>query len=562
MIRLDWVGGDSNSVGSQLRGLWARVRGPFGVAFGAAIVSACVSTEISDPKAYDPGTASRLFGVGFQDIAEVYVDDIVIADVALAGLGGLDVIDPDIDVWRDSGSVVMELASSEVGRFEVPGDQDVGGWSALTAGVLARGRTYSEAFGEAETERLYEAVFDGLLSELDGFSRYAGREEANENRASRDGFGGIGVRIRQVEEGVRVVSVMEGTPAESAGLLARDLIIEIDGETVQGLSQREVVRRLRGPIDTKVKLTVLRDAIADRLALAITRAHVVPQTVTYRREGRVGYVKISGFNQRTAHSLRKKIRKAQDDLSGQLEGLVVDLRGNPGGLLDQSVAVSDVFLSGGRVVSTHGRHRDSHQYFDASPGDLIAGLPIVVLINGSSASSAEIVAAALQDSGRAVVVGSNSFGKGTVQTVLPLPNEGELTLTWARFHAPSGYALEGRGVLPDICTSAEYEATAKEVLEQVRSGQLVIDHAYQVMDPGDNDPESRTALRARCPRNDRVSPIDLEVAVGLLSDPALFARLLNEPESAQLEDKSHTIIAAEVACQGRPHVPETPPASC
>ncbi len=548
--------------GNQLRGLWARARGPFGAALCAAIVTACVSTEVSDPKAYDPGTASRLFGVGFQDIAEVYVDDIVISDIALAGLGGLDVIDPEIDVWRDSESVVMALASNEVGRFEAPSDQDVGGWSALTAGVLARGRAYSESFGDAETERLYEAVFDGLLTELDGFSRYAGREEANENRASRDGFGGIGVRIRQVEEGVRVVSVMEGTPAESAGLLARDLILAIDGKTVLGLSQREVVRRLRGPINSKVELAILREATTAELALAITRAHVVPQTVTYRREGRVGYVKISGFNQRTAHSLQQKIRQARDALNGQLDGLVVDLRGNPGGLLDQSVAVSDVFLSGGRVVSTHGRHRDSHQYFDASPGDLVPGVPMVVLINGTSASSAEIVAAALQDSGRAVVVGSNSFGKGTVQTVLPLPNEGELTLTWARFHAPSGYALEGRGVLPDICTSVEHGASANEILEQVRGGRLVIDHAYQVMDPGENDAESRSALRARCPRNDRVSPIDLEVAIGLLSDPALFARLLNEPESAQLEANSPPIITAEVACQGRPHAPATPPASC
>ena len=204
---------------------------------------------------------------------------------------------------------------------------------------------------------------------------------------------------------------------------------------------------------------------------------------------------------------------------------MLDLRGNPGGLLDQSVSVSDLFMPRGRIVSTHGRHPDSHQFFDADRDDLARGKPVVVLVNGSSASASEIVAAALQDSGRGVVIGSNSFGKGTVQTVLRLPNEGELTLTWARFHAPSGYALQRRGVLPDICTSGE-AGSVEALLEKIRRGERLINRQLRTQNINLNDTESLDELRANCPVSEEETDLDLQVALALLEDAGLYAEVL------------------------------------
>ncbi len=261
------------------------------------------------------------------------------------------------------------------------------------------------------------------------------------------------------------------------------------------------------------------------LTFSLTRAHIVPQTVNYRSEGSVGYLRVSGFNQSTAQTLREKILQAKREQGKALKGFVLDLRGNPGGLLDQAVSVSDLFLSRGRIVSTRGRHPDSHQFFDARKDDLAAGLPLVVLVNGNSASASEIVAAALQDAGRGVLIGSNSFGKGTVQTVLRLPNEGELTLTWARFHAPSGYALQSRGVLPDICTSGQ-DSDATKLLDRIRLGELRVDREARTRAIALSDTTGLAALRALCPVNESNPELDLQVALGLLGDAALYAQAL------------------------------------
>ena len=373
-----------------------------------------------------------------------------------------------------------------------------------------------------------------MLAKLDGYSRYSGREEAKENRASRDGFGGIGVRIRLIEEGVLVLSVMEGTPAEIAGLLANDVIVAIDGQEVAGLSQREAVSRLRGPLRSKVMLTLDRPEVVDPVLAEVTRSHIVPQTVLYKRMGRIAYLQMTGFNQNTTRSLEEKLRFAKKDIGATLAGFILDLRDNPGGLLDQSVSVSDAFVSEGRIVTTRGRHPDSHQYFEADQDDLIADLPMVVLVNGGSASASEIVASALQDSGRAVVVGSVSFGKGTVQTLLRLPNQGELTLTWARFHAPSGYTLHRRGVLPDVCTSGE-DLNLEDVLTNVRNGSALVDRNVRSLNISSDDDTGIESLRSLCPTREDLQDIDIEVAKRILVEPELYARALEgSPHTAQL----------------------------
>ncbi len=520
-----------NSLGLDLRR--SAARRSWGAISVALLVVACAAQDTPTPVDQGLSHANRLFKIGYQDISEIYIEDIRVSDLALAGLDGLSSIDPKLTAERVAERISLSFDGKEAGNFLAPDPHDVRGWADLTTAALKLGRNHSAELEAAKAERLYEVVFDGVLSRLDRFSRYAGYDEAHENRASRDGFGGIGVRIRLVEQGVRILSVMEDAPAERAGLLDNDIITHIQDRPTVEMDQREIVRRLRGPLGTTVTLTFQRGGnprgkskiAPQHLSLDVVRAHIVPQTVRYTPLGNIAHIRISGFNQSTAETLRQKIELAELELAPNLVGYVIDLRNNPGGLLDQAVAVSDIFITRGLIVSTHGRHADSHQYFSAAPDDLAKDLPIVVLVNGNSASASEIVAAALQDTQRAVVIGSASYGKGTVQTVLRLPNEGELTLTWARFHAPSGYALNRRGVMPDICTTGGVE-TADDVFELLRTGRLPIDPEIRGRDIDPNDEEQSEALRAHCPSREDESDIDLEVAQRLLNSPELFALAL------------------------------------
>ena len=504
---------------------------------------ACASQDSLAPAESDLSLADRLFSVGYRDISDIYIDDVTVAELALAGLNNLSTLDPELTVARDGRQVRLTVDGQLAGSFAAPSFRDADAWGALTADAVDLGRLRSEELSAAEPERIYEVLFDGVLAELDGFSRYAGREEARENRASRDGFGGIGVRIRLIDEGVRILTVMEKTPAARAGLRDDDVIVQIDGEPTVGLNQREVVRRLRGPLRSRVELTVERESAASPLNMEVVRAHIVPQTVRYKRLGSVAHIRVSSFNQRTARTLRDKVSFALDDIGPSISGFVLDLRSNPGGLLDQAVSVADMFLPSGRIVSTHGRHPDSHQYFDAEPNDVARGRPVVVLVNGSSASASEIVAAALQDAGRAVVAGTVSFGKGTVQTVLRLPNEGELTLTWARFHAPTGYGLSRRGIMPDICTGGDV-ADAEQVLNGLRRGALPFDTALLRRDIDPYDDVGIEAFRASCPARRAESDLELELAQRLLEDPALFARAMrNKAPDTAARDAAEPVVA-------------------
>jgi carboxyl-terminal processing protease len=506
-----------------------RVRSAIAIAlFGVAIVG-CASGR-SEP---DPSSLSRqMFEAGFEDIDAVYIDKPDIGGLALAGMQQLSTIDADVAARRTGDRVELLLKNQIAYSRTVDSDFDPEDWGGLTADVLGQAAEDSEKIRTAPTEKIYEAMFSGVVGKLDQFSRYAGAQNARENRAARDGFGGIGVRISVEDDQVRVISVMHYTPAERMGLKTDDVILEIDGETTKGLNQQQVVDRLRGPVDSKVEITVKRADKGDPFPLSITRAHVVPETVNYRREGDVAYFRIYSFNSETADSLKRAVADAEQEIGPRLRGLIIDLRDNPGGLLNQSVAVSNLFLKEGRVVSTHGRHPDSHQYFEASGDDIVDGKPIVVLVDGNSASAAEIVAAALQDNRRAVVVGSNTYGKGTVQTVLPLPNQGEITLTWARFHAPSGYTLHHLGVLPSICTSIY--RSADEVMQDLSVGRLpqVPTDRRNAVRP--DDTAGLEALRKTCPAREQENPIDLEIAKRLVSTPEMFASAVHLAEPPQL----------------------------
>jgi len=303
-------------------------------------------------------------------------------------------------------------------------------------------------------QKLVEAAISGMLTSLDPHSSYMDSKSFRDMQVQTRGeFGGLGIEVTQEDGLVKVVTPIDDTPAARAGVLSGDIISAIDGESVQGMTLNQAVDKMRGQVNTSVKLTILRGSARESRDIAITRAVIQIKSVRFRQEGDdVGYIRITQFNEQTYDGVKSAISKFSADVpSDKFKGYVLDLRNNPGGLLDQSIAVSNAFLTQGEIVSTRGRNADETQRYNARPGDLSKGKPVIVLVNGGSASASEIVAGALQDHKRATIVGTRSFGKGSVQTIIPLgQNNGALRLTTARYYTPSGRSIQAKGIEPDI----------------------------------------------------------------------------------------------------------------
>ena len=298
---------------------------------------------------------------------------------------------------------------------------------------------------------LIENAINGMLTGLDPHSSYMNAKSFRDMQVQTRGeFGGLGLEVTSENGIIRVVSPIDDTPAARAGVKAGDLITMLDGQTVQGLTLNEAVDKMRGPAGSKIQLTIKRDGVNTPIDLAMQREVIHIQVVRSHLEGDIGYIRLTSFNEQTDPGLRKAFADLKQKAGGTLRGIVLDLRNNPGGLLDQAVAVSDDFIDQGEVVSTRSRHSEESQRWNAKNGDITGGLPVVVLINGGSASASEIVAGALQDHHRAVLVGTRSFGKGSVQTVMPLQGNGAMRLTTARYYTPSGRSIQGLGITPDI----------------------------------------------------------------------------------------------------------------
>jgi carboxyl-terminal processing protease len=300
-------------------------------------------------------------------------------------------------------------------------------------------------------EQLIESALNGMLTALDPHSAYLNKKAFEEMRIQTKGeFGGLGIEVTMENGLVKVVSPIDDTPAFHAGVKQGDFISHIDEEAVIGMSLQEAVDKMRGPSGQKVKLTLLREGANEPIDLTITREVIRIRSVKSSIEGDIGYLRITSFSENTSNLLQDAVNKIQQELGDSLKGYVLDLRNNPGGLLDQAVAVSDVFLDKGEIVSTRGRRSDSISRVSAKPGDIISGKSIVILINGGSASASEIVAGALQDHKRAIVMGTKSFGKGSVQTIMPINNYGAIRITTARYYTPSGTSIQAEGIVPNI----------------------------------------------------------------------------------------------------------------
>ena len=494
----------------------------------AAILGACALApeSASETDSFPIQAATETLTVGYTTISEKFIEPIKVEELAVEGMRGLGSLDPALTIHREGRAVVLDSSTVEVARFDAPETDDPQAWAALTVDLSRAGRSVSSELRKASIEDIYEAVFDGALSRLDRFSRYAGREEAKRNRARREGFGGIGIRFQVRDTGIVVTEVMEETPAEEAGLEVGDLIVAVDGSPVLGLTSSQVVQILRGPVDTNVTLDVRRDGESKSKAFTMARGHVVPTSVRDSFKDGVLVLEISRFNQATTHNLSRKTKAAFREHGANLRGIVLDLRGNPGGLLKQAIRAADLFLTQGEILRTHGRHPDSLQFYEAGGADVAQGVPLIVLIDGKSASAAEITAAALQDRERAVVIGTTSFGKGSVQTVVRLPNEGEITLTWSRFVMPSGYILHELGVHPTICTSGSHTDGDDPILSALsdREHEAKLLATWRAIASGDD--AQRRDLRALCPAERRDDDYELKLAQRLLAQPKLYARLL------------------------------------
>ncbi len=493
------------------------------------LLSACAQLNGRNDEAHtnfaEPA-AAEVIAVGFDNITDKYIEAVSLRRIGVEGLRGLGAIDEGLSLAEEAGELVLYKFDDEIGRMRIPPEDDVRAWAAAIVALTEKARAHSPIVHSASSEKIYEAIFDGALSDLDIFSRYAGTAEANRNRARRDGFGGIGIRFR-IEAGVAVVTrVLEATPAFESGLRPGDEIIKVEGHKTAGLDSAAVTRLIRGPVHTQVSLTVNRADAVQPFTMSVARAHIVPETVTVRVEGGIAIIKISSFNQETGNSLERILMKLTEPDATPLAGLIVDLRGNPGGLLRQSIQVADLLLTQGDILRTSGRHPDSLHDYKAGGRDLAAGRPLVLMVDGKSASAAEIVAAALQDRDRAVVIGTASYGKGSVQTVIRLPNDGEITLTWSKFVAPSGYYIHGLGVIPTVCTSGYKNiSVAAEVIERALEGERANETvSWRRRALLSND--DRQALRDGCPSQARKGPLDLEVAKRLILNNQMHARAL------------------------------------
>lgn len=300
-------------------------------------------------------------------------------------------------------------------------------------------------------EKLIESALNGMLVALDPHSNYMNEKSFADMRIQTKGeFGGLGIEVTMENGLVKVVSPIDDTPAAKAGIKPGDLIAEIDGTAVMGLTLSEAVEKMRGPVGTSVKLLIVREGAKAPLPMTLKRDLIKIQSVKSRAENDVIYLRVSSFAETTSDNVKTAFEKEKKAIGSKLKGVVLDLRNDPGGLLDQGIAVADAFLEQGEIVSTRSRKPEDSRRFNATPGDITGGLPIVVLINEGSASASEIVAGALKDHKRAVVLGVKSFGKGSVQTVIPIEGHGAIRLTTARYYTPSGVSIQAKGITPDI----------------------------------------------------------------------------------------------------------------
>ena len=366
----------------------------------------------------------------------------------------------------------------------------VASWEATGTANAASSDTYRQLnlFGDVfervrreyveipDDDKLIASALNGMLTSLDPHSSYMSPDSFEDMTVETQGeFGGLGIQVTMDKGVVKVISPMDDTPAHAAGILADDYITHLDGKPVRGMSLSEAVDQMRGRVGTKIKLTIVRENVEQPIEVEITREIIKLTSVKFKAQGDIGYIRITQFNGQAFAGLTDAIGKLEEEIGeDKIKGYILDLRSNPGGQLDQSIAVADTFLDQGEIVSTRGRNKEEVKRYYSRAGDLAKGHPVIVLINGGSASASEIVAGALADHHRATLVGSKSFGKGSVQTIIPLSNNGAIRLTTARYYTPSGTSIQAKGIVPDIFVKQELPDDLKDKFPQTTTTEATL----------------------------------------------------------------------------------------
>jgi carboxyl-terminal processing protease len=506
------------------------------------LVAACASELKFESTTYEYESANKLFGEALTHLADNYIDPIDLRLISVAGVNGLTEFDPSVRAAAGiDGSYLVYAGGVQPAHFKAPSDRDARAWASLLAEATSIARERSETLREMKPDALYTAVMNGITKTLDGYSRYEPPKRANESRARREGYGGIGVTIRDIEGKTVIQEVMPKSPAERIGLQAKDVITHANSIPFVTLEREDRAEQLRGPIGQSVAVSIKREGVPP-FTVRIEREEIIPTTVYFENDKGLARFRITAFSRNTADSLTEEIAKAERSTGG-LNGIVLDLRGNPGGYLTQAVNIADLFLESGVVVATHGRHPSSSSSYKARAGTLAAGKPVILLIDGGSASASELLAAALVDAGRAAAVGSTSYGKGSIQNLEPLANGGELIITWSRMHAPSGYLLDGLGVRPTVCTAEAANQDANDVIrasrQDVQSAKLW--RAYKTPHK-----PSATRLRATCPKVEAGGDLDISVARALLENRQAYKAAL----SPAGDEQNHSILFQRRATSG------------
>ena len=492
-----------------------------------AFLTACAPPRpLFDATLFNREDVAEVLSAGFEGISSFYIEETDLPSLAIAGLSGLRSLDNTISFTDRGELIVIARKEYEIASLPVPDTDDVARWTMLMAEAVDRGRRTSKILREAPPEALYDAIFKGALSELDRFSRYTTATAADRDRAHRRGYSGIGILLFENHGTIYIEDVYEDSPAAHSGLAVGDSIVAVDGTSVDGLDAVTVSDFLRGPSGSDVRVTTSSDNI--NKTSIITRSPVIEQTVYASVNGDTAYFEVRSFNEDTAASLARKLDKMTAEIGPSMNGIILDFRNNRGGVLRDAISIADLFIRDGRILLTKGRHPRSIKEFTAQNPDIAVGMPLIVLINHDSASASEVVAGALQDRGRAVLIGGRTFGKGTVQMIVHLPNEGELVITWARMFTPSGYPIGPFGVYPTICTNEIQNAPFLNVAgtahtAATRARELIrLRRIAEDLDEGIQE-----ALLERC--GDREVAIDgddldLTLALKLLAHRNLFDR--------------------------------------
>ena len=497
------------------------------VAFlAAALVVSCETSKAGDTatgrvSAAADASVERVVLQAYRIIGDRYIYNPDFPRLAAETYRGFATPDSRLSLVTSDNSFTVLDDGRQILSRPFPRDANDGrAWGNMLAELFEASMAASPTLRATDRQLLIKQALTATTKQLDRNTRYADPDEARDNRFQRDGGGGIGITVERTDDGkIWIRNVQEASPAAKAGLQAGDQIVAIDEQVLGDRPLSDVIQRLRGAIGAPLALSVLRRTPDRQINVALKRARIIPTTVTYERQGDIAVIRLISFNTATTDMLHQAVEKAHNDIGPQLAGIILDMRDNRGGLLDQALTVTEEFVGDGMVFATQGRHPDSRRTYLSESGRKAVEVPMVALVNGMSASAAEIVAAALQDRGRAAVVGTTSYGKGTVQTVMRLPNEGELILTWSRLMAPSGYTWNELGVLPNVCT-AKVANPQKLGPDAADANHSTLMHWHAERNP---TPDQVSHLRQICPPGEGSADRDLAIATHLLRDQGLYA---------------------------------------